>query len=223
MSERRPRFYQRTYLIDKRFQLKYVGSVVLMSTIISCILGYFVYGKATEATEIMNITNPELADMVGWADTKLLLYLALFILIQAISVVMVGVLMTHRIAGPVFRVRRNLADIAAGHLKEVGQLRKRDELKALIDPLNDLVNALREEAEQDRDLFDEAAQGIGALGNPDLKELEQKLSDRRDRKIRHLTSAPPQFGQTVENPPAQEAPAEEKPDEAPAEEKPDEG
>ena len=50
MSERRPRFYQRTYLIDKRFQLKYVGSVVLMSTIISCILGYFVYGKATEAS-----------------------------------------------------------------------------------------------------------------------------------------------------------------------------
>jgi len=226
MAQRRPRFYQRTYLIDKSFQLRYVGSVLLLSTVITMLLGYFVYDKAREATEIMNITNPELAEMVAWADAKLLIYLGLFVLVQALSVTFVGVMMTHRIAGPVFRLRRNLSDLASGHLKEVGQLRKRDELQALIEPMNDLVNALREEAERDRDVLDAAVKQLEATGADGLKEVTAKLADHRDRKIRHLDSAPPTDGHTVENPPAQAPPAaapaaEEKPaEEKPAEEKP---
>ncbi|NOZ85837.1 MAG: methyl-accepting chemotaxis protein [Deltaproteobacteria bacterium] len=198
MAEKRPGFFQRTYLIDKRFQLKYVGSVLLMSTAISCILGYMVYDKAREATEIMNITNPELKDMVAWGDQRLLIYLGLFILVQALSVILVGVLMTHRIAGPMYRIRRSLMDLAAGHLKEVGRLRKKDELKDLVEPFNELVTSLRDEATRDKDILDETIQALSKLNNEELKEIILKLTTQRERKIRHLTSAPPPEGTIVE-------------------------
>ncbi|MBN8217793.1 MAG: methyl-accepting chemotaxis protein [Spirochaetes bacterium] len=46
---------------------------------------------------------------------------------------------THRIAGPLFRLKRTLAELRAGDLRVRVQLRRRDDLKDLADGLNDVI------------------------------------------------------------------------------------
>jgi hypothetical protein len=57
----------------------------------------------------------------------------------------VGIIVTHRIEGPVYRFETNLAQIARG--EDVGSCRLRDgdELKELCDRINEAVSALRHE------------------------------------------------------------------------------
>jgi len=61
---------------------------------------------------------------------------------------------------------------------------------------------------------------LEAKGDADLAELTATLAKQRDRKIRHLESAPPAEGQTVVNPPPQPAPAPAAAAAAPAEDAP---
>jgi hypothetical protein len=59
--------------------------------------------------------------------------------------VVVGVLITFRTAGPIFRIERHLESIAAGKDPGVCKLRKGDALQGLCDVLNRAVASLRTE------------------------------------------------------------------------------
>lgn len=59
--------------------------------------------------------------------------------------VVVGVLVTFRIAGPIFRMERHLESIAAGKDPGACKLRKGDALQGLSDTLNRAVTSLRTE------------------------------------------------------------------------------
>lgn len=55
-----------------------------------------------------------------------------------------SIVVTHRIAGPIFRIKRMLNEVAEGHLKPANQpLRESDELQELFATLRGMVEALR--------------------------------------------------------------------------------
>jgi nitrogen fixation/metabolism regulation signal transduction histidine kinase len=70
------------------------------------------------------------------------------VLVFALTVLLLGIVITHRIAGPVYRVRRLLSDLAEGR-REVPRhgLRDGDELRELFDAAASLVKTLRAEDE----------------------------------------------------------------------------
>ncbi|HET9038049.1 MAG TPA: signal protein [Myxococcaceae bacterium] len=78
---------------------------------------------------------------IGWL---VLLSVGVF----ALGVLLLGIIITHRIAGPVYRVRRLLSDLAEGR-REVPRhgLRDGDELRELFDAASSLVKTLRAEDE----------------------------------------------------------------------------
>jgi nitrogen fixation/metabolism regulation signal transduction histidine kinase len=78
---------------------------------------------------------------IGWL---VLLSIGVF----ALAVLLLGIIITHRIAGPVYRVRRLLSDLAEGR-REVPRhgLRDGDELRELFDAASSLVKTLRAEDE----------------------------------------------------------------------------
>jgi nitrogen fixation/metabolism regulation signal transduction histidine kinase len=65
----------------------------------------------------------------------------------AMMVVLIGLLgiyFTHRVAGPVFKMSRLLAQVGSGNLRVDARLRRSDELKAFFDTFTQMVAGLRD-------------------------------------------------------------------------------
>lgn len=54
-----------------------------------------------------------------------------------------GIVITHKISGPIYKMKRQLRELAEGHLRMPGKLRKGDELVDLFTTFEDTVQSLR--------------------------------------------------------------------------------
>lgn len=86
-----------------------------------------------------------------------------------------GIVITHRVAGPVFKIRRLLREVGDGKLLIPGRLRKGDELVDFFEAFNDMVIRLRARQQQAIDVVD------GALGK-----LEERPGADGVRELRTL-------------------------------------
>lgn len=147
--------HMRNYLLDPRFQLKYTGMVVVVAVIIASVLGYFAYDYSkgqTEALTIQMAMQPDLDpavanDLEGYAhqqDQKVLVSILVGILLLAAALGFTGIIVTHKLVGPAYKMRRLLREVADGKLKVVGGLRKGDELQELFEAFAAMVQALRD-------------------------------------------------------------------------------
>jgi len=147
--------HMRNYLLDPRFQLKYTGMVVGVSIVIASVLGYFAYDYSKGQTEALTIQmamqpdlDPEVAsDLEGFAralDQKVLASIIGGIVILALALGFTGIIVTHKLVGPAYKMRRLLREVAEGKLKVAGGLRKGDELQELFEAFADMVQSLRD-------------------------------------------------------------------------------
>ena len=95
------------------------------------------------------------------------------VVIFALAMLLLGIVITHRIAGPVYRVRRLLDDLGEGR-REVPRhgLRDGDELRELFDSASSLVKVLRAE---DEATFEAVS---AALASPDQAAGIRRVHDR---------------------------------------------
>jgi len=147
--------HMKNYLLDPRFQLKYTGMVVVVAVIIASVLGYFAYDYSkgqTEALTIQMAMQPDLdpavaSDLQGYAnqqDQKVLISIIVGVLLLALALGFTGIIVTHKLVGPAYKMRRLLHEVAEGKLKVVGGLRKGDELQELFEAFAAMVDSLRE-------------------------------------------------------------------------------
>jgi flagellar biosynthesis/type III secretory pathway protein FliH len=96
----------------------------------------------------------------------------------ALAVLLLGIIITHRIAGPVYRVRRLLSDLAEGR-REVPRhgLREGDELRELFDAAASLVKTLRAEDEATLEAVSVA------IAAPDRGDGLRQVHDRLARRL----------------------------------------
>ena len=110
-----------------------------------------------------------------------------------------GVVFTHRIAGPVYRLKMTLREMARRHFSEHGvNLRKKDYFKDLAAELNTVIDALREDAARERRMNAETVESVrqligtverGGAGNQEMLALAHAVLDRAERLDRHLAAA----------------------------------
>jgi len=105
--------------------------------------------------------------------------LALMLLITLVSIVL-----THRVAGPLMRIRRMVNEVASGKLRPPPYgLREKDELKDIFDDTRAMVHVLRKQQEDDLLVITHAierAQQQGLTGEwlEDLKAQEARIRAR---------------------------------------------
>jgi hypothetical protein len=110
---------------------------------------------------------------IGWL---VLLSVVVFVL----AVLLLGIVVTHRIAGPVYRVRRLLADLGEGR-REVPRhgLRDGDELRELFESASSLVKTLRAEDESTYEAVSAAL--VSPSENDGLRRVHHRLAVRLGR------------------------------------------
>ena len=127
-------FYRRKYLIDKRMQLKYalmIGVVLLVMVILVEVHSYLT----------MQSLLPNLFSSVMGAEVKRL-QVSLLIngIIYTVVVALVSIVISHKIAGPVFRLKRDLREmIDTENYARKLSVRKGDELQDLVAVINELL------------------------------------------------------------------------------------
>jgi len=201
-NPRRP--YRRklsNYLLNKSLQLRYVALVTVVSAIISGALGYLIWRQALDASSDVVLAvdsafgddaemQAEMHDnMVGRTSTddrNLILRMAGVGLGLMTVLFLYLVVMTHKVAGPLYKVSRYFDEMAAGRLGPVYSLRKKDMLQDFYDKFRDMHESLREQHKLDIEAMGrflaacEAAgvSGDGTLGR-EMGELRAHVEQRR--------------------------------------------
>jgi len=97
---------------------------------------------------------------------------------------LVSIVLTHRVAGPLMRIRRMVNEVAEGHLRPPPYgLREKDELKDIFDATRGMIHVLRKQQEDDMLVISHAlerAKQQGLMGEwlEDLKALESRIRAR---------------------------------------------
>ena len=147
---------RRSYVSKPNFQIKLTIIFMLMVTIVANLVGGMCYWLISDkfydlVEEVPNgfseITTQEIARFL----------IPKILVAQGVSlcfVFILSILVTHTIAGPVYRMERIAKEIGQGNLRGQTQLRPRDELKELADAFNIMtdglaakIRSLREEVE----------------------------------------------------------------------------
>ncbi|MEZ4226744.1 MAG: HAMP domain-containing protein [Polyangiaceae bacterium] len=111
-----------------------------------------------------------LADRQRSMFTSLLLVFSLLV----VGIGFAGIVVTHKVAGPIFKMKRQIRELGDGSLKVPFGLRKGDELVDFFETFRQTVRKLREREEQNLELVNDALKGLDADKNSDeVAKLEQ--------------------------------------------------
>src|SRR5688572_19748485 len=159
----------RNYLLQPKFQLKYTSMVVGVTVVVAAVLGYHAYRYSTGQTEMLNIERMErkggeideqfIADLDRYAraeDRRVLLAILGGIAVLALALAVTGIVVTHRLVGPAYRLKQALRTVSRGRLQVDGALRKHDELQDVFEAFRQMVDNLREARELELRELDEA-------------------------------------------------------------------
>lgn len=135
------KYRRRNFFIDRQFQLKYILLVVFM------LLAYTMafVGMLFIPQLLPLIFNAPVAEQVKAAEILILyhenVWTAVFIVIPFFG--FISIFYTHKIAGPAYRLKIKLEQMAEGKLDARVTLRKGDDLQELADCINILSEELQ--------------------------------------------------------------------------------
>lgn len=190
------------YMLDKKLQLRYVALVTLLSAVIASALGYMIYDQRRTASESIerdlqvltqaDASHQEFREQVASglaSDDQMLVYkmvavgVALVLILSAYLIIM-----THKVAGPLYKVSTYFEQMAEGRIGTVTPLRRGDMLQDFFGDFKAMHEALRARALADAAAMDQALGALRASHNEaDYRgEARGKLDDALDALAQHL-------------------------------------
>jgi nitrogen fixation/metabolism regulation signal transduction histidine kinase len=142
----------------------------------------------TEAADLRarneRIVSDSVATEQRFREARVFVVVALALLVLAIGAA--GVVLTHRVAGPIHKMKRLFQVVGSGRLEVREQLRRGDELQHFFDAFQSMVGALRDRRSVDARRVNDA---IAALESADaeralaaLRELRSELTEQLEVK-----------------------------------------
>ncbi len=158
----------KNYLLDLRYQLKFTLTMVGMAAALTSALGAFILHEAREASRVVSVRalDPDdtlakqLSEQMEHNDHMLVFVLIGFGLLLSVLLTFYGIVLTHKVAGPLFKVTLYLDKIRDGKLGQVYALRKGDELVEFFDHFKAAHDALRKQEQGDIALLSRAAEKL---------------------------------------------------------------
>ncbi len=129
-------------IVDARFQWKYTLLIAALGVGVTAIMGGFLYRAHVTNTRVLELSE-ELRLQVARNDQLFLLYLVLLVVGMAFVLSIWGIIVTHRISGPLYLVARYLGILGGGQYPDMRPLRKRDELQEFFTTFEEAVNQLK--------------------------------------------------------------------------------
>lgn len=160
----KPKFKRTQYFVAKKFQLKYVGLILLLMFATAIMCSYVVYytSMVLLGEKLANVyPQGRLMEIIGSVNVRMLLTVLLMTPVVAI----IGIYLSHKIAGPIVRMERFLDTIASGDFRSRIVLRQGDELTGLANAMNRLQDSLKKDIALDKDVLNKVIGELEKLKN----------------------------------------------------------
>ena len=139
-----PRTRRRRYLIDKDFQIsfifKFCAIVILSSLIIGGGIFYLTRNSTTVSIENTRAIVKPTADFIF---PVLALTVAVVAFFSSLVLTIMALIISHRIVGPLYRLRKEIEMLKEGDFTKQFQVRNKDHLKDLAKSLAEMSGTLR--------------------------------------------------------------------------------
>jgi methyl-accepting chemotaxis protein len=182
MAEHIPgKFKRRQYYINRKFQAGFILKFVLV-LILGAILSVVVSMLTTQTTLTSSFEGSKLV-----IEKTSLAILPSVILTNVITTLVVGavviiitLLVSHKIAGPMFRFEKDLEEISQGNLQKQIHIRNGDQFGSVARNLNQMVEKLNEKLcevrrELERIADEAAAQNLPQAFKDDLEKCRRNI------------------------------------------------
>jgi len=197
-SAQKYRRRMRNYLLDVGLQLRYTMTIVIVAVFLTAGLGYKMYQATRDISKVIELSgmaDPSVADELqtqfAASDRWVLWGIVGFGIVLVISIGAVGILITHKVAGPLFKISSFFARIRDNRIGPLpAGLRKGDELQEFYASFLDMHQALRLRTEEEARLLADAIGALETGGGAGVQKALEELRQLRRRKDESLESTP---------------------------------
>jgi methyl-accepting chemotaxis protein len=135
---------RKRYIVDKKFQIKFIlrfcFTVILVSLAIGISIFYSSLGSTTVAIENTRVVVKHTQDFI----LPMLIAVVIIVTMSASAAVFFSTLFsTHKIAGPIYRLSKEVDKLKQGDLTRNFKIRSKDEFQELAKNLNEMGGVLR--------------------------------------------------------------------------------
>lgn len=177
----------RNYLLDVGLQVRYTMTIVIVAVFLTAGLGYKMYQATRDISKVIELSGMadptvagELQGQFAASDKWVLWGIIGFGIVLVISISAVGILITHKVAGPLFKIAAFFGRVRENRLGAIPtSLRKGDELQEFYGSFRDMHQALRANVEEEVRVLGDAVAALEAGGTGGQKALEDLRQLRR--------------------------------------------
>jgi hypothetical protein len=191
----------RNYLLDVGLQLRYTATIVIVAVFLTAGLGFKMYQATRDVSKVIlwtSLVDPssaeELQAQFSNSDHVVLLGIVGFGVVLVLSVSAVGILITHKVAGPLYKISSIFGRVRDNRLgPSPPSLRKGDELQDFYSSFREMHQSLRDRTEEDVRVLGNAISALET--SPDARgassPLQRTLDDLRTLRKRKEESLDP--------------------------------
>ena len=189
----------RNYLLDVGLQLRYTLTIVVVAIFLTAGLGFKMYQATREISRIILFTGladpataQELQAQFANSDRVVLWGIIGFGLVLVLSISAVGILITHKVVGPLYKISSFFARVRDNRLGSVpAGLRKGDELQEFYSTFREMHQAVRDRVAEDVKVLGDAVTAIEATSEGKTAAVQRALDELRQLRKRKEDSLEP--------------------------------
>ncbi len=141
------------YLVARGFQIRFSLFLIVVGLTISAIVGFILYGMLIKTQSLLIgtgiTTSPHVIDYLSHQrSTYLYSLLGIFVCV-ILALMIFGIFVSHRLAGPIFAISRKMNELCHGNFNATLELRSADEFQELKEVYNTLVHALQNQVKSE--------------------------------------------------------------------------
>lgn len=132
-----------------------MGIIISTMLLVAFGVGWIIYHTSwSRISDTPDLTIDKLAEIFDVVNRTLVQWIAVFLFVIAI----LSVFVSHKIAGPVYRLERSAKILASGDLTHAVKLRHGDELRDLEEAFNSMSESIRKMVTKDREVISRLVQ-----------------------------------------------------------------
>jgi hypothetical protein len=198
----------RNYLLDVGLQLRYTATIVVVAIFLTAGLGFKMYQATRDVSKVIlwtSLVDPasadELQSQFANSDRVVLWGIVGFGVVLILSISAVGILITHKVAGPLHKIASFFGKVRDNRLGPTpANLRKGDELQEFYGAFKEMHASLRSRAEDDVRVIGNALSVLEAAPDtrsPSHARALEELRDLRKRKEESLEKGGEDFSGVI--------------------------
>ncbi len=174
-------------IVDRAFQFKYTGIILLVAAVTSTVLGFFLLKAYQEMNEVIGIASisPEIGERLNADDAKKVFMIIIACLVGEVFILgALGLMITHRVCGPIFVITRHFGTMLDNKYPALRPLRAGDEFAPMFELFKQLVDKQRDRDAAEITRLGAALVAARAKGvDAEVLQVMQTLIDERATRI----------------------------------------